>query len=151
MCNFYSIWQIFNEQTSKPNLWLWSVLVHCDKVWNNKFVYALNKRQGQRGMQNSRKHVWKRRATCVAAYICLAATLCSAEQQKQQIQGCQKAEFLPHQPVQCLSLCLAVSSRAAANGCASHHGRTRISDSAAQTKGRSSLVIRQVQVRILCP
>jgi hypothetical protein len=79
MHNIYQIWRIFNEKTSKPNLWLRNVLLHRDKICNSKFVCALNKHQGQRGMQNSREHIWKRHAACVTTYTRLAAKLWSAE------------------------------------------------------------------------
>jgi hypothetical protein len=111
------------------------VLLQCDKVCNNKSVCALNKHQGQRGMQNCKEHIWKRHAACLTAYTRLAAKLWPAEQQKEQIQGCQKAKFLPHQPVQCLSVCLSSSLFTC----------YWISDNVSQTKGRSSLAIRQVR------
>lgn len=82
--------------------------MYRDKVCNNKFLGALNKLRGQRGMQNSEKHIWERHAACVTAYTRLAAKPWSAEQEKQQMQGCREARLLPRRPVQCLSAYLPV-------------------------------------------
>jgi hypothetical protein len=54
-------------------------------------------------MQSSKEHIRTRTQLVQPAYTRLAAKPWSAEQQEQQIQGCQKERFLPHKPVECLS------------------------------------------------